>query len=96
MLTPDSGRFRAFYGSVLGWTFHGGRIDDGWEVDNAHPQIGIAGGSDSAVAVPMWNVDDVDAAVERVRAAGGAVISEPDRAAFEIVATRLRAEYAWS
>lgn len=84
--TRDSARLREFYGTALGWTFTPGRIADGWEVDDAHPQIGIAGGADSDVAVPMWNVDDVDAAVERVRAAGGSVISEPDRAAYGVVA----------
>ncbi|NDK89207.1 glyoxalase [Gordonia desulfuricans] len=77
--TPDSARLRAFYRAVLGWTFRPGRIEDGWEVDDVHPQIGIAGGADESVAVPMWNVTDVDTAVERVRAAGGTVIDEPSR-----------------
>ena len=62
------------------------QIDDGWEVDNAHPQVGIAGGSDSAVAVPMWNVDDIGTAVGRVRDAGGRVITGPDRQAYGNVA----------
>ncbi|MBN9633889.1 MAG: VOC family protein, partial [Actinobacteria bacterium] len=31
------------------------------------------------VAVPMWTVTDVDAAVARVREAGGTVIDEPSR-----------------
>ncbi|MGW8814863.1 VOC family protein [Gordonia terrae] len=86
VLTPDSGRFRAFYGSVLGWTFHGGRIDDGWEVDDSRPQVGVAGGAESSVAVPMWTTEDVVAAVERVRAAGGAVLEEPNTAPYGISA----------
>ncbi|MFE0752202.1 VOC family protein [Gordonia sp. NPDC058843] len=86
VMTPDSGRFRAFYGSVLGWTFHGGRIDDGWEVDDSRPQVGLAGGADTAVAVPMWTTDDVVAAVERVRAAGGTVLEEPSTAPYGISA----------
>ncbi|MGC5255816.1 VOC family protein [Gordonia sp. DT218] len=84
--TADSSRYRAFYGAVLGWTFHGGRIDDGWEVDDVRPQVGIAGGSDKAVAVPMWNVADMDAAVERVVAAGGRVITEPAGQAYGLMA----------
>ncbi|MGV9670101.1 VOC family protein [Gordonia sp. NPDC003504] len=84
--TPDSSRLRSFYGSVLGWSFTPGRIDDGWEVDGAHPQIGIAGGADSSVAEPMWNVSDIDAAVARVRDAGGRVLREPDRQAYGITA----------
>ncbi|NDZ95794.1 glyoxalase [Streptomyces sp. SID6673] len=84
--TADSSRYRAFYGAVLGWTFHGGRIDDGWEVDDVRPQVGIAGGSDKTVAVPMWNVADMDAAVERVVTAGGRVITEPDSQAYGVMA----------
>ncbi|MCR5977590.1 glyoxalase [Gordonia jinghuaiqii] len=86
VLTPDSVRYRAFYGTVLGWTFHGGRIDDGWEADDSRPQVGIAGGADTSVAVPMWVTDDVVAAVERVRAAGGTVLEEPSTAPYGISA----------
>lgn len=84
--TPDSAHYRAFYGAVLGWDFRPGRIDDGWEVTDVRPQIGVAGGADSAVAVPMWNTDDVAAAVQRVRAAGGQVLDEPERAPYGITA----------
>ncbi|MAU81866.1 MAG: glyoxalase [Gordonia sp.] len=84
--TPSSARYRAFYGAVLGWEFRAGRIDDGWEVDDVHPQIGIAGGADDQRAVPMWNVPDMDAAVGRVRAAGGRVITDPDAQAYGIMA----------
>ncbi|QTI68694.1 VOC family protein [Gordonia polyisoprenivorans] len=84
--TPDSARYRDFYGAVMNWRFTPGRIDDGWEVDGVHPQIGIAGGADRSVAEPMWNVADVDEAVERVRAAGGTVLEEPNRQAYGAVA----------
>ena len=73
----DSADFRAFYSRVLYWTFEPGRIHDGWAVQNAHPMAGMAGGSPTPVTVPMWTVEDVDAAAERVRAAGGTVIEEP-------------------
>ncbi|MFV3113234.1 VOC family protein [Gordonia amicalis] len=86
VLTPDSARYRDFYRSVLGWTFHGGRIDDGWEVDDVRPQVGIAGGADTSVAVPMWVIDDVEGAVARVRAAGGSVLEEPRTAPYGISA----------
>lgn len=84
--TPSSERFRTFYGSALGWTFHGGRIDDGWEVDDVRPQVGIAGGAEMARTVPMWNVADIDAAIDRLRSAGGRVITEPARQAYGIMA----------
>jgi uncharacterized glyoxalase superfamily protein PhnB len=79
---PDSTAFKAFYSGVLFWTFEPGRIDDGWGVQQTHPMAGVAGGSAAAVTVPMWTVDDVDAAVARVREAGGTVIDEPSQQAY--------------
>lgn len=82
----DSARFREFYADVLGWTYEGGRIDDGWEALGVHPMSGIAGGSAATVTVPMWTVDDIDAAVARVREAGGTVIDEPSQQSYGISA----------
>jgi uncharacterized glyoxalase superfamily protein PhnB len=78
----DSSAFRAFYSRVLFWTFEPGRIDDGWGVQQTHPMAGVAGGSTQLVTVPMWTVEDVDAAVARVREAGGTVIEEPSQQAY--------------
>ena len=75
----DSTAFKAFYSRVLFWTFEPGRIDDGWGVQQTHPMAGVAGGSTVHVTVPMWTVEDVDAAVARVREAGGRVIEEPSQ-----------------
>lgn len=86
ILTTDSARLRNFYGATLGWAFQPGRMADGWEVANAHPQVGIAGGQDQEVAVPMWNVADIDDAVVRVRDAGGEVITAPETQAYGIMA----------
>lgn len=73
---PDVDRARAFYGSVLGWTFTAGRVENGWEVDNAQPMFGLWGGteadpSDGPELVPMYRVADIEGAVRRVRDAGG-------------------------
>jgi predicted enzyme related to lactoylglutathione lyase len=76
--TGDSARFRDFYGAVLGWTFTGGGMEDGWSVVGVSPMTGMHGGNATDSAVPMWKVDDVAAAVERVRAAGGTA-TEPER-----------------
>jgi uncharacterized glyoxalase superfamily protein PhnB len=76
---PDSAAFKAFYSRVLYWTFAPGRIADGWQVEQTHPMAGVAGGSAQPVIVPMWTVEDIDAAVARVREAGGAVIDEPSQ-----------------
>jgi uncharacterized glyoxalase superfamily protein PhnB len=75
----DSAAFKAFFSGVLFWTFQPGRIEDGWQVEQTHPMAGVAGGSSQQVTVPMWMVDDVEAAVARVREAGGAVIDEPSQ-----------------
>jgi predicted enzyme related to lactoylglutathione lyase len=78
----DSAAFKAFYSRVLFWTFEPGRVEDGWQVAETHPMAGVAGGSPQRVTVPMWTVDDVDAAVARVREAGGTVIEEPSQQAY--------------
>ena len=77
MEVVDSVRTRAFYGSVLGWRFQPGRVPDGWQVDDVAPMVGISGGHDQATAVPMYQVDDIGTAVERVRGAGGTA-SDPE------------------
>jgi predicted enzyme related to lactoylglutathione lyase len=74
----DSARFREFYGVVLGLRFEPGRIEDGWAVPGIAPMTGLSGGHAVAAVVPMWKVDDVAAAVERVRAAGGTA-TDPER-----------------
>lgn len=74
----SSQRFRDFYGSVLGWRFSPGQMADGWEVEGSTPMIGVAGGQPANQAAPMWEVDDIRAAVERVRAAGG-TSGDPDQ-----------------
>ena len=67
----DSARTRTFFGEVLGWRFSPGRIEDGWDVEGVVPMSGLSGGHAVDTVVPMYRVDDVAAAVERVRAAGG-------------------------
>ncbi|KUH84709.1 VOC family protein [Mycobacterium sp. IS-1556] len=79
---PDSAAFRSFYGRVLFWTFEPGHVDDGWGVRETHPMAGCAGGNAEAVTVPMWTVADIDAAVARVREAGGTVIEEPSQQSY--------------
>ena len=83
-LVSDSAAARAFYGSVLGWRFSPGRVDDGWNVDVA-PMVGLAGGHDTDLIVPMWQVHDIGDAVERVRRAGGEA-SEPQQQPYGLMA----------
>jgi len=83
--TVDSGRFRAFFGVVAGWRFTPGRVDDGWGVDGVVPMTGIHGGHPRSTVVPMYRVDDIGAAVERVRSAGGAS-TEPEQQPYGVTA----------
>jgi predicted enzyme related to lactoylglutathione lyase len=73
---PDAARAQAFYGSVLGLRFEPGRGPDSWNVPDVAPMSGFSGGAQRAAVVPMFRVDDVQATVQRVRAAGGTA-SEP-------------------
>jgi predicted enzyme related to lactoylglutathione lyase len=68
---PDAAKARAFYGAVLGVRFEPGRTPESWNVPDVAPMSGISGGAARATVVPMFRVDDIAGAVERVRAAGG-------------------------
>ena len=83
---PDSAVFRDFYTAILHWTFTPGRVGGGWQVQRVHPMAGVAGGSARPTTVPMWTVADIDAAVTRVREAGGTVLAEPTRQPYGITA----------
>ena len=82
----DSARFRRFFSAVAGWEFAPGRVEDGWQVADVAPMCGIQGGHDAIVSVPMYVVDDIAAAVGRVRAAGG-TSTEPQRQPYGVSAT---------
>jgi predicted enzyme related to lactoylglutathione lyase len=76
MEVRDSAASRRFYGTVLGWEFTPGRVEDGWGDPDVVPMMGMSGGHDLATTVPMYRVDDIEAAVARIRIAGG-VASDP-------------------
>jgi predicted enzyme related to lactoylglutathione lyase len=79
----DSARTRAFFGSVLGLRFTQGRIEDGWQIPDIAPMSGLSGGHAQTTIVPMYRVDDVEAAVARVRGLGG-VATDPSRQPYGI------------
>lgn len=76
---PDLDRAHDFYAAVLGWTYNAGGVE------GVVPMTGISGGHAEAALVPMWRVDDVAAAVERVRAAGGTA-TDPERRSYAVTA----------
>jgi predicted enzyme related to lactoylglutathione lyase len=65
----DADKARAFYGALLGWKFS----DEGYGSAIETPNIpgGIHGGDPGASPYVFFAVDDLDAAVDRVRELGG-------------------------
>lgn len=67
---PAGSAARKFYGDVLGWTFTD-MGKDNFLAQTPTIQIGIHPGDADAVFVVYFVVDDLEAAIARVRAAGG-------------------------
>ncbi|MGH3927518.1 MAG: VOC family protein, partial [Pseudonocardiaceae bacterium] len=67
----DTERARAFYGAVLGWTFTPGRVEDGWHIEGTYPPAGMHGSTDRSGIEPVYQVDDLAAALAAVRDHGG-------------------------
>jgi uncharacterized glyoxalase superfamily protein PhnB len=78
ILVPDVERTKAFLGRVLGWTYRAGSTPGGWEAEGVAPMTGLAGGAERVAVELCFQVDDVEAAVRRVREAGGTA-QEPER-----------------
>jgi predicted enzyme related to lactoylglutathione lyase len=81
----DSQRARDFYGAVLGWRFSPGSVDDGWQVSGTTPMAGLSGGHEQAEVVLVYQVDDIHAAVQRVRENGGRA-AEPVQRPYGLIA----------
>ena len=69
----DVERGRAFYGGLFGWEFETGSEGGGSTISGASTPGGIHGGDPGASPYLFFAVDDLDAAVDRVRALGGEV-----------------------
>lgn len=74
----DTARARAFYSAVLGWTFSPGRVADGWQIGGTNPPAGMHGGAAQPGIEPVYQVDDLAAALATVRDHGGQT-SEPQQ-----------------
>ena len=83
--TTDSARFRTFFTGLFDWTFSPGSVPDGWQVGDVAPMTGLYGGEAVPVVQPMYRVDDIAGAVERVRVAGGTA-TEPSREPYGLLA----------
>jgi predicted enzyme related to lactoylglutathione lyase len=82
---PDVERAAAFYGEVLGWRYAPGSGSRGRQVEGLGQPVGLWGGEEPATMFLCFAVDDVAAAVERVRAAGGRA-DEPAREPYGLIA----------
>jgi uncharacterized protein len=69
----DAERGRAFYGDLFGWAMAPGPSGNGFTIDAGGARGGLHGGDAGASPYLFFRVDDLDAAVARVRALGGAV-----------------------
>ncbi len=68
---PDSAQAQAFYGGLLGWDFAPGSVSDGFQIQGVTPPAGLRGNADRAAVKVYFDVDDIPAAVARVRELGG-------------------------
>ena len=69
----DADRGRAFYEGVFGWRFEPGPSGNGFMIHTPDGRGGIHGGDAGASPYVFFAVDDIDAAMERVRELGGVV-----------------------
>jgi len=85
MAARDTRRAKEFYEAVLGVPFSPGH-PGAWRTEETRPPLGIlpSQGADPEVQL-TYRVDDIAAAVERVRAAGGRA-DEPGRRPFGLLA----------
>ncbi len=67
----DAERARAFYGELFGWGFE--PFGGGFSITGSNVPGGVHGGDAGASPYLFFAVDDLDAAVARVRELGGTV-----------------------
>ena len=83
---PDVTRAESFYGSVLGWQFAPGSIEQGRQVTGLPSQhIGMWGGQPRSGTLVAFAVEDAHETVRRIRAAGGRA-DEPEQEPYGLAA----------
>jgi uncharacterized protein len=70
----DVERGRAFYESLFGWRFERGPSGKGFVIGTPTVEGGMHGGDRGASPYVFIAVDDLDAAIERVRQLGGEIV----------------------
>jgi predicted enzyme related to lactoylglutathione lyase len=69
----DADKGRAFYEGVFGWAFEPGPTGQGWVISAPNARGGMHPGDPGASPYVFFAVDDIEAAIERVRELGGTV-----------------------
>jgi uncharacterized protein len=69
----DADRARLFYSGLFGWRMDPGPSGNGYTIETGGVPGGLHGGDAEAVPYLFFGVEDVDAAVARVRELGGGV-----------------------
>ena len=69
----DAERARAFYAALFGWSMEPGPSGQGFTIATPTVPGGLHGGDPKASPYLFFAVDDMDAAVDRVRELGGTV-----------------------
>ena len=64
---------RAFYGSLFGWRFEPVPSGDGFEITTPNVRGGMHGGDAGAVPYVFFEVEDMEAALGRVRELAGEI-----------------------
>jgi predicted enzyme related to lactoylglutathione lyase len=82
---PDVARAATFFATVLDWEYAEGSAPQGRQVLGRDPHHGLWETDEGPTLFLTFSVDDVDEALERVRAAGGTA-GEPDDAPYGRVA----------
>lgn len=87
LMTPDVETAKTFYAATLGWSYQPHAMADGstywlaFVADRQQPVAGLMHWPQDQMGSRAWfayaAVDDIDAAVGKVRAAGGTLIKEP-------------------
>jgi predicted enzyme related to lactoylglutathione lyase len=92
---PNAESARAFYGALLGWAFAAGSVEQGYQVTNVTPSGGLWGGDEAEAAygsgprfTPLFNVENIEDAVARVRQLGGEANEPRDEPYGRIAACR--------
>ena len=70
----DAERARAFYAGVFGWALEPGPSGNGYAIDAGGVAGGLHGGDPEAAPYLFFGVEDLDAAIARVRELGGEVL----------------------